>query len=98
MNFETEKIPLGKILRPTKKEFKNFKKYIYKIFTNKNNSDCGVIKIIPPYKEKLTFTKITKNSTLLVKNPILQELYGENGYLIRRLQIKVNITKITFSS
>ena len=97
MNFETEKIPLGKILRPSPKEFKNFKKYIYKVYNNKNYKDCGIIKIIPPFTSKLP-QKIKRklNSTLTVKNPILQELYGSNGNLKRSLQTKANFSKKSF--
>ena len=79
MNLERD-IPLGEILRPNEKEFKDFKSYIYKLFTNPKYKDCGVLKIIPPFSQKLPIQKMKKIiKKLSVKNPILQELYGSNG-------------------
>ena len=38
-------IPLGPILRPTRKEFKNFREYVNKIENDPELADCGMVKV-----------------------------------------------------
>lgn len=86
-------IPLGEIVRPSEKEFKDFKSFIFKLFTNPKYKDCGVIKVIPPHSHKVTIQKIKKViSKMTVKNPILQELYGSSGVYKLKLISQKSLT------
>jgi hypothetical protein len=91
-------IPLGEILKPTEKEFKDFKSYIYKVFTNPKYKDCGVIKIIPPKNLSFPLPKINKINKLEVRNPILQELYGSNGVYQLKLICQKSVTMKDYKS
>ena len=45
MNNLDSKIEYGITLKPTQKEFKNFRKYIFKLFEKKEYQNVGVIKV-----------------------------------------------------
>ncbi len=41
----SDAIPVGVVLKPTEKEFKNFKSYLYSVLENPIYKDAGCIKV-----------------------------------------------------
>lgn len=46
MRLDYSTIPQGKIFRPNKEEFKNFRKYITSLENNPDIADHGIIKVL----------------------------------------------------
>jgi len=44
----SDAVPVGVVLRPTEKEFKNFKSYLYSVLENPVYKDAGCIKVALP--------------------------------------------------
>ena len=42
---DLSEIPMGPVLRPTYREFKNFREYVNKIESLPELADCGVVKV-----------------------------------------------------
>jgi hypothetical protein len=69
-----EQIPYCDVFTPTKKEFKNFEKFVLKCV---NKAKSGIIKIIPPrgWKARDDYTNLNFN----ISNPIEQVVNGSSG-------------------
>jgi hypothetical protein len=69
-----DEIPFCDVFTPTKKEFKNFEKYVTKCV---NNAKSGIIKIIPPrgWKARDDYSDLNFN----VCHPIEQVVNGSSG-------------------
>lgn len=49
MNYSDREIQYAPTLKPSVKEFKNFREYVFKLFTNPKFLNAGCVKIIPPF-------------------------------------------------
>ena len=45
MYYSDKTIPFAPILKPTEKEFKNFKSYIYKVYQDPKYANAGCLKV-----------------------------------------------------
>lgn len=48
MIYSDKEIQYAPTLKPTIKEFQNFKEYVFKLFVNQKFANSGCVKIIPP--------------------------------------------------
>ncbi len=81
-----EQVPMGVVLRPSEKEFKDFKKYLYSVLENPKYQNAGCVKVIPPKSfkyDRISFADAV--STLSVHKPIEQQICNGKGRLIRLL-------------
>jgi hypothetical protein len=79
MNYD-QLIPFGVELRPTEKEFKNFKQYIYSIIDSPKYQDAGCVKIIPPSSFKYDAVGLQEAlDSLTVYKPIEQQVSAGKG-------------------
>lgn len=83
MNYD-QLVPFGVELRPTEKEFKNFKQYIYSIIESPKYKDAGCVKIIPPSSFKYDTISLQEAlDQLSVYKPIEQQLSAGKGLFNR---------------
>lgn len=48
MIYSDKEIEYAPTLRPTLKEFSNFREYVFKLFVNPKYANAGCVKVIPP--------------------------------------------------
>jgi hypothetical protein len=82
----SETIPTGLVLRPTEKEFKDFKTFLYSVLENPKYKDAGIVKVIPPKSfkyDRLSYSQALSDLTVI--KPIEQQICNGKGILMRIL-------------